>query len=367
METNRRKWIKQTSFTLIGSNFIEKLPQLKYFNSIDSNIEPRPILLRSNENPYGSSPLVYKTIEENLKLLNRYQWEIPSLLISSLSEQNNVSPDNILLGAGSTEILDLVARYVTTKIGGNYLIADPSYDYWTVVLDNLGMHKIKIPVTKEKKIDLRAMQNSINPDTKLIYICNPNNPTGTICDFEALSKFVQSISSKITILIDEAYLEYSGQKSLTPLINSYPNLIIVKTFSKIYGLASARIGYGIAHKSTIARLNEFQSSVNGNISALSCLAAKAALEDTNFYYQSNLSNTNTRKYVVQELCKLNLTTINSYTNFIYFSLNGLKKDYFQILSQHNIQGTKIYEEEGMWTRISIGTQAEMAKFITTLH
>jgi histidinol-phosphate aminotransferase len=279
------------------------------------------------------------------------------------------------LGAGSTEILDLVAKFVSLDKGheqkvtgnANYVIADPSYDYWTVTLDNLGLAKNKIPLTTDKKINLQAMLEAVNQDTKLVYICNPNNPTGTICEREALVEFVTKISQNTIVLIDEAYLEFTKQQSISNLIKDNKNIIIAKTFSKIYGLAGARIGYAIANKTIIDLLANLQSNSNNSVSVLSKLAAIASLKDDGFVSNCYLLNENVRQYTISELQKIHCECIPSNTNFIYFSLSNYKKDYFKQLENNTIQGGRIYEEQGKWTRITVGKMDEMKKFIKAIQ
>ena len=324
------------------------------------------IILRSNENPYGPSPLARKAFAENVNISNRYNWDIEAQIISAIALKNSVKGENILLGAGSTEILDLVAKLVSSD-KGNYVIADPSYDYWTVTLDNFGLTKNKVPLTADKKINLKAMLEAVNQNTKLVYICNPNNPTGTICEREALVEFVKKISQNTIVLIDEAYLEFTKQQSLSNIINDQKNIIIAKTFSKIYGLAGARIGYAIASKTIIDNLANLQSNTNNSVSVMSKLAAIASLKDDTFISSCYSLNENARQYTFSELQKLNCECISSNTNFIYFSLAKYNKDYFKQLENNNIQGGRIYEEQGKWTRITVGKMDEMKKFIKAIQ
>jgi histidinol-phosphate aminotransferase len=378
METSRRLWLKKIGIGVAGiglSNFNSFASPLASENLIngfenDANL----IFLRSNENPYGPSPLARKAFADNVNISNRY-WEIETQLIADLAKRNSVNDENILLGAGSTEILDLVAKLVSLDKGhepkvtgsANYVIADPSYDYWTVTLDYLGLTKNKVPLTTDKKINLQAMLEAVNQDTKLVYICNPNNPTGTICEREALVECVTKISQNTIVLIDEAYLDFTKQQSLSNIVNDHKNIIIVKTFSKIYGLAGARIGYAIANKTIIDNLANSQSNTNNSVSVLSKLAAIASLKDNKFVSNCYLLNENARQYTINELQKLNCECISSNTNFIYFSLSTYNKDYFKQLEDNNIQGGKIYEEQGKWTRITVGKMDEMKKFIKALQ
>lgn len=370
METSRRLWLKKIGIGVAGiglTNFNSIASPLVSENLINSfENDANLIFLRSNENPYGPSPLARKVFLDNANISNRYNWDVATQLISDLAKKNSVNDENILLGAGSTEILDLVAKFVSLD-KGNYVIADPSYDYWTVTLDNLGLAKNKVPLTTDKKINLQAMLEAVNQDTKLVYICNPNNPTGTICEREALVEFVTKISQNTIVLIDEAYLEFTKQQSLSNMVNDHKNIIISKTFSKIYGLAGARIGYAIANKTIIDNLANLQSNTNNSVSVLSKLAAIASLKDDKFVSNCYLLNQNVRQYTINELKKLNCECISSNTNFIYFSLSKYNKDYFKQLENNNIQGGRIYEEQGKWTRITVGDMGEMKKFIKALQ
>lgn len=367
METNRRLWLKQIGLGVAGiglTNFKSFASPVQSFAKF--NTDDFPINLSSNENPYGPSQLARTTMHDNIGISNRYNWQLTKELIQTIAIKNNVIAENILLAAGSTEILDLVARFSALK-SGSFVIADPNYAYWTDTAEKIGLKKIKVPLTLYKNIDLDAMLNAIRPDTKLIYVCNPNNPTGTICDRDKLLHFISEATKKTMVLVDEAYIDFTDQQSLSTLVIENKNLIIAKTFSKIYGLAGARIGYAIANIKTIEKLSELQSWANGSISVPSTAAALASLKDSKFVSDTYSLNEKARKYTIEQLKKINLVCIPSHSNFIYFSLANYKKDYVTQLKTNNIIGTNIYEELGRWTRITIGTMQEMQKFITAIQ
>jgi histidinol-phosphate aminotransferase len=249
---------------------------------------------------------------------------------------------------------------------GSFIIADPSYGYWTDTAQKLGLTKITVPLTADKKHDLPAILKAIKPSTRLVYICNPNNPTGTICERDTLVKFINEATKRTLVLIDEAYIDFSLQESVCKLALENKNLVIAKTFSKIYGIAGARVGYGIADNSTFEQISQLQSWPNGGISVVSTAAALASLKDENFVKETFSLNEKAKQYTVQQLALLKIPCITSYSNFIYFSLENYKKDFFEQLKSNNIYGTKIYEETGKWSRITIGTMDEMQKFISAL-
>jgi histidinol-phosphate aminotransferase len=365
--SNRRNWLKQTSLGIVGLGIIplEGFAIPTKDNSIEEK-EVNPIRLRSNENPYGPSQLARKAMNDSINASNRYNWELLDELIGKIAQKHTVTYQNILLGAGSSEILNLVALYCSKK-PGNLIIAETTFDYWTITAENAGLKKIAIPLTTDKKHDLAAMLNAIDSDTKLVYICNPNNPTGTICDREALLNFIKEATKRTKVLVDEAYLDFTDQPSLANLVTENKNLIIAKTFSKIYGLAGARIGYALAHSETINEMSQLQFAINGSVSTIAASGALASLKDNNFVAETILLNAEARKYTIEQLRNLKIPCIPSHTNFIYFSLENYKKDFFELLEKNTILGTKIYEEKGKWSRITIGTMKEMKQFIKAIE
>jgi histidinol-phosphate aminotransferase len=366
MYTSRRTWLKQVGLATagIGASSLETIaaPGNPFW---DNTIDDKPVRLVANENPYGPSPLARKAMADHISISNRYNGELTGVLVAALAKKHQVTAGNILVGAGSTEILDIIARFSASQ-KGSFVIAQPTYDYWTYVVEKSGFRKIGVPLAADKKNDLQAMLSAVQPDTNLIYLCNPNNPTGTVCDRDILVTFVKEATKKAIVLVDEAYIDFTEQQSLCDLVPYNKNLVIAKTFSKIYGLAGARTGYAIAHKDTIEQLALMVSWPAGSLSVVSAAAAIASLGDEKFVKENYNLNQLTRKYTIEQLERLRLTCIPSNTNFVYFSLDNYKKDYFALLKQNNIIGTRIYEEQGKWTRITVGTMKEMKKFISAV-
>lgn len=364
---NRRNWLKQTSLGIVGLGIIPfesfALPTTEIIID-EKNVSP--IRLRSNENPYGPSELARNAMSNSINVSNRYNWELTDELIENIAQKHHLSAQNILLGAGSSEILNLVALYCSKK-SGNLIIAETTFDYWTVTAENAGLEKIAIPLTSDKKNDLATMLKAIGPDTQMVYVCNPNNPTGTICTNESLLDFITEATKRTKVLVDEAYLDYTDQPSLAHLVTENKNLIIAKTFSKIYALAGSRIGYAIAHPDTIKEISQLQFSTNGSVSVVSASGALASLKDDKFVKNTITLNNEVRKYTIDQLENLKIPCILSYTNFVYFSLEHYNQDFFEQLNKNNIQGTKIYEEKGKWSRITIGTMKEMKQFIKAIE
>ena len=363
---NRRNWLKQASLGIVGLGIIpfEGFAMPTTENIVEAKNES-PIRLRSNENPYGPSVLAKNAMSHRITVSNRYDWELLEELIEKIAQKHHLTAQNILLGAGSSEILNVVALHCSKK-SGNLIIAETTFDYWTVTAEQAGLKKMAIPLTADKKHDLSAMLKAIDADTKLIYICNPNNPTGTICAGEALRNFINEATKKTIVLLDEAYLDFTDQPSLAHLVSQNKNLIIAKTFSKIYALAGARIGYAMAHPDTINEMSELQFSANAGVSVVSAAGALASLNDDQFVADTISRNAAARKYTIEQLEHLKIPCIASHANFVYFSLDNYGKDFFDQLKKNNILGTKIYEEKGKWSRITIGTLKEMKQFIEAL-
>jgi histidinol-phosphate aminotransferase len=368
MYTTRRTVLRQLGTGLIGMNLLplEKLaasPSAAMRGLLAGDV---PIRLSSNENPYGPSPMATKAMAEAIAKSNRYNWNTTGDLITALAQKNQVSDENILLGAGSTAILNsLVQSFALQK--GTFIVADPSYTNWTKTAENLGLKKVTVPLTSDKQHNLAGMLAAITPDTRFLYICNPNNPTGTVCEKSELIAFIREATKEITVFVDEAYIDFSGQVSVAPLALENKNLVVVRTFSKIYGLAGARIGYAIAHQETIEQVSRMQSWANGDVSLVSRAAAIASLDDHDFVKACYAKNETVRKYTMEQLTQLKIMCIPSHTNFIYFSLEKYEKDFFALLKSNNIQGTGMYEQAGKWTRITVGTMEEMQKFIAAVR
>lgn len=367
MPTNRRNWLKQAGLAFAGIG----LAPLKEFalptpSSPEEKTGNKEIRLCYNENPYGPSASAKAAMAAQVNLSNRYNWDISGELVKAIAAKENLSTDNILLGAGSTEMLNLVVHYTAFQ-KGSFVIPAPSFTGWSASAERMGLEKITVPLTPDKRIDLPSMLKAIRPDTKMVYICNPNNPTGTVCKPDELTNFIKEASKHALVMLDEAYIHYSGQTSLSSLVSANRNLVVVKTFSKIYGMAGARVGYAVAHADTIDQLANLQSWPNGSISVVSGAGALASVKDNDFVKQAYSLNEKARQYTIEEMERLHIFCIPSSTNFIYFSLEDYKEDFFARLKSNNIKGTGIHEEKGHWSRITVGTMEEMKLFIGALQ
>ena len=366
MNINRRDWLKtaflgSAALTLSPLEFLAN--ETPNFNELKNSNET--IRLCFNENPFGTSPKALEAMQKSLSLSSRYDFKLADVLCEKIAGNNNVKKENILVSAGSSFLLELITKYVSLD-KGHIIIPDPSFTIFAPIAEFLGMSKSVIELNDKKKIDLEKMKNSIQKDTKLIYICNPNNPTGDLLSRAEIENFIKSIPDNIIVLVDEAYIEFTTQKSLNDLVDVYKNLIVTRTFSKLYGFAGARLGYAIGHPKMIENLKKLQSWSGAEISVVTMAGAIAALDDQVFITKVLDNNQKVKDFTISEFNIRGIKTIPSSANFVYFSLENYKSDYFKKLKEAKILGGKTYEEKGKWTRISLGTIEEMRKYFDVI-
>ena len=356
----RRAWIRQAAITIGG---ISLAPQLWSREQYPYGFDKPSAMIRlnANENPYGPSPLARKAMADAISSSNLYPWEVTTQLREKIAAKYGLTKENVVMGAGSSEILGIMAQYAALK-DGNAVTADPTFGIWFTAAQRGGLELIKVPLTTDKKHDLQRMKEKVTAKTKLVYVCNPNNPTGTVLPPNELRAFINDVSRDSLVLLDEAYTEYSDEPSLAAMVKDNANLVIAKTFSKIYGLAGARVGYALAHPSMITQLTELQPWANAGPSAVSLAGALATLNDESFLKMSKAKNKECRDHIGKVFNDLGVKYIPSHTNFMYYSLANQKSDLLAALAENNIRGGRITEENGKWSRISIGTKDDMDRF-----
>lgn len=368
----RRDWFRQTSFAALGLGLSvrsfageeKRLP--KNFDS-----EKTIINLSSNENPYGISPKAKQAIIDMIPWSNRYSFNLDSLKDArvTIAKYFGVAAENILLTAGSGEVLDLVPRFLN-KLNANLVTAEPTFFVLPAVAKKIGFSVNAVPVGSDKGLNLPAMLSAINNDTQLVYIVNPNNPTGTYLKPAAMKAFCEEASKKTPVLIDEAYLDFldaPDNESMIPLAASNPNILVTRTFSKIHGMAGLRIGYVISHPSRIQQLEQtYFTESQIAISDLTLAAALASLQDEEHRLQVKQKNAAARDYTIKSLKELKLQPITSYTNFILFPLGNYDGNFADFMLTKNIHlrsNTYLGEK---WCRVSVGTMNEMQQFIKVM-
>jgi len=274
------------------------------------------IKLASNENPHGPSPAVLEVLEKGCRELNRYPDDCVFYLHRGLAEHLQVDEARIFIGAGSVEILYLLAN-VFAKSGENLIYATPSFVIYAIVSQiSLGTG-IAVPTDEDFRHDLEAMAQAVNEKTKLVFIANPNNPTGTYNSADKLERFMETVPQNVLVAVDEAYYEYvdaSDYPQTIEWLDRYPNLIILRTFSKIHSLAGLRVGYSISHPDLADLLERVRPPFNVN--SLSQVAALTALKETERVEHISRENSAARRHVAEELRKLGCRVLDSQTNFV---------------------------------------------------
>ncbi len=329
-------------------------------------IDEKIIKIGSNENPHGPSALAKKAMMDAVNGSNRYPWEVTTKLRERIGTLFNLTKENVVIGAGSSELLGVTATWAALQ-KGTAIAPDPTFRLWIPAAKRLGLPVNLVPLTEDKVTNLSKMKSAINASTKLIYICNPNNPTGSIIPAPDLEAFIKSTPKHIIILLDEAYTEFSNEPSMAHLVNAHPNLVIAKTFSKVYGLAGARVGYVLAHADTAKQLADLQPWANAGASAVSLAGALATLDDKNFIPHCRAENEKAKKIFYHVLSEHGLRYIPSHTSFVYFDATRYHKDVKTVLEAKNIFGARTFEEGTKWLRLSIGTVDEMKAVAKALN
>lgn len=363
----RRELLKQTALTVAAFSLSRDLFARNAFKNIPGyNNAAGIIKLSSNENPHGPCSMAKKAMMDAVSSSNRYPWEVTTKLREKIGSLTGHSKEHVLIGAGSSELLGVVSVWAALQ-KGNAVAPDPTFRLWMPAARRTGLDIKLVPLTAKKITDLQRMKDAMTPDTKMVYICNPNNPTGTVLPANELEAFIKDAAPKAIVLLDEAYTEFSNEPSMAHLVNDYPNLVIAKTFSKIYGMAGARVGYALAHPQTINRLAELQPWSNAGASAVSLAGAIAALGDNAFISFCKKENEKARSIFYQSLDKAGMNYIPSQTSFVYFDSAPFGKDVTALLESKNIIGARTFEQGSKWLRLSVGTVEEMQQVAAALN
>jgi histidinol-phosphate aminotransferase len=303
---------------------------------------------------------------DTASISNRYPDDQVNALKKQLAKFWDVGVENILLGAGSSEFLGLSSLLVSS-VKGNIITAEPSYRVWNGQAETFGLNFKRVPLANDKTTNLGEMYNALDANTRMIYLCNPNNPVGTYVENHLLKDFVTECSKQCMIMVDEAYTEYANLPSLKDLAVKNKNIIVAKTFSKIYGLAGARVGYVIAHPETVNKLAAFQPWPDANVSVTTAAAASAALKDQTFVKDCREKNALARQMCYDCFKKHSLEYIPSHTNFILFNINKIGDSFTKKMQTKNIFVQYREHFGSKWCRVSMGTIEEMRLFTTALN
>ncbi len=322
----------------------------------------RVIKLASNENPIGPSSKALAALAGATDNLHRYPDGGGHRLRQVLAERWKVSSEQIILGNGSDELLGLLARAFLAP-GDDAVMADHTFVIYRMEVTAAHGNPIVVPLTNWTH-DLDAMAKAVTPRTRLLFVCNPNNPTGTMVSAEEVERLMASVPNDVVVVFDEAYFEYVRDPRFPDTIayvRDGRNVVVLRTFSKIYGLAGLRIGYGITTPEIAGILNRIRPPFNAN--SLAQRAAAAALGDEEHVARSRSVNAEGMAQVRQGLEALGLTPIPSQTNFLYFDIGRDGRRVFEALLR---EGIIVRHIEGTMLRVTIGLADENAAFLQAL-
>jgi histidinol-phosphate aminotransferase len=334
--------------------------------TVPAPAKPGVVRLSANENPYGPSAKAHEAMKNAHPACNRYPDEANDVLIEKIAKINNVNREQIVLGDGSSEILKLCAETFTGPTQGKLIAADPTFEAILEYSKACGGEVVKVPLTSSFAHDLNKMAAASQKG--VIYVCNPNNPTASITPKNDLRDFIAKTSPETMILVDEAYFHYADSpdyESVIPLVKDHPNLIVARTFSKVYGMAGLRCGYCVAQPETIKRMHGFQMWDSVNTMALA--AASASLDDDSQVTNGKKMNSEAKSYTLTELEKMGYKSIPSQANFIMFDCKKPVVPIIKAMKDKNVAVGRLFPTYPNHMRLTIGKQSEMESFVSAFR
>jgi histidinol-phosphate aminotransferase len=322
----------------------------------------KPIRLDRNENAYGSSPNAVAEVQKNANSVNRFP-DSSDVLGSSLASVHGVKPDQMLLGAGSTSIMKMAVN-AFLRDGRKLVLATPTFELIGHCALANGAQISAVPLRHDYGHNLEAMLAAVNSETGLVYICNPNNPTGTLTDRQEIDRFLEKLPERVPVIIDEAYHDYAGGSgayvSFLDRPPHHPGAIVTRTFSKIYGLAGLRLGYAFAQPKILNAL--IREKPEMEIGSLTLAAGLAALADTEFTATCALRNQNDRQEFVNQVNARMLRTLDSHTNFACLNVIRPSKEVIEHYQKNDILLGPEIPGMSNYVRVSFGAPEEMREF-----
>ncbi|HKJ49852.1 MAG TPA: histidinol-phosphate transaminase [Gammaproteobacteria bacterium] len=330
------------------------------------------IKLASNENPLGCSPLVEQALQAAAGKIELYPDANAFYLKQRLADKLGIEVNQLTIGNGSNDVLDLIARSFLER-GTESVYSEYAFMVYAMVTQACGAHGIAVPATGADSEtpyghDLEAMRASITERTRVVFIANPNNPTGTMLGRDALADFISSVPAHIAVVVDEAYFEYVEDAAYPDCLQwlpQFPNLIVTRTFSKIYGLAGLRIGYAVSSPELCELFNRVRQPFNGNSIALA--AARAALDDDEFVARSRDCNSRGLRLMQHWFGARGIGYIPSTGNFVTVRFGDASPKIYQGLLERGVIVRPV-ANYGMpdFLRISVGTEAQLERLFETL-
>jgi histidinol-phosphate aminotransferase len=326
----------------------------------------RPIVLCWNENPYGPSPAARAVMSGTIPSACRYPDEEITRLVELLAGKEGLSVEHIVVGSGSGELLCALGL-LHGRGGGEIIAAQPTYTELTNYAKQAGAELKFVAVDKRLNHDLPAMRAAVSATTRAVYVCNPNNPTGSALSAASIRSFVGSLPDSVTTIVDEAYLDFAdseGVHTVADLVPAGKRVVVLRTFSKIHGMAGVRCGYAVARPDVAAQIAAVRMS-SPNIFALR--AARASLGDQAFLVDTRRRIIASRKRITDELQRLGLAYAEPQTNFVFFDTGAPLAQFNQFMKARNILVGRLFAPYDTWCRITIGTEPETEAFLQGLR
>ncbi len=318
------------------------------------------VRLSANENPYGPSPAALRAMREALALAWRYPDETVEGLLADLASLHGAPKDWFVVGDGSSEILKLAAS-AFTGAGRKLVMAEPSFEAIGKHAQVSGAEVVSVPLDAAYAHDLERMTV---PGAGLVYLCNPNNPTGSVTPKAKVRAFLEALPASTAVLVDEAYHHYADgpeYESVIPLVKAHPNLVVARTFSKIYGMAGLRLGYAVAQPETAKKLRAHAAW--DSVNAVAVAAGRASLKDAAYVTEGRRRNGATKAQLVRELGRIGYEVIPSQTNFIMIETRKEVKPLIAALADRGVQVGRLFPALPRHLRVTIGTPAQMKRFL----
>ena len=321
------------------------------------------IKLASNENPLGPSPKAIKAMQETASQIHLYPDGNAFYIRNRLANKLEVETDNLIFGNGSNEIIEFVAHALLGP-DTNIVVSQYCFAIYPIVAHLAGAGCIIVPA-KDHGHNLPAMLEAITPDTRIVFVANPNNPTGTLASKNEVMNLIENLPDQVLLVMDEAYFEFLDDPvNMLPLINTKPNLLLMRTFSKIYGLAGLRVGYGIGHPGFVAALEKVRQPFNLN--AMAQAAALAALDDDEHLQQTRKINKAGLKFFESAFESLGIEYVRSHANFILAKVGNGQQTFLDLQKQGIITRPMGGYQLPEWIRISIGTSEQNERCLNNL-
>jgi histidinol-phosphate aminotransferase len=324
-----------------------------------------PIVLCWNENPYGPSPAARAAASQAIPDACRYPDDEMATLVAALAAREGVPADHIVTGTGSGELLRALGL-LYGRDGGEIIAARPTYDELTHYAQRWGAAVKFVPVDSQLRHDLPAMHAALSARTRAIYLCNPNNPTGTVLPAAQIRDFVRSLPPEVITIVDEAYMDFTAEgasSSVADLVSTGQRVVVLRTFSKIHGMAGVRCGYAIAPAEIATTLAGARMSTP-NIFAVR--AARASLGDAEFLSDCRQRILASRARITSELTRLKLHYAEPQGNFVFFDTGMPLARFSHLMRERNILVGRLFPPYDTWCRVTIGTEPEVAAFLRAL-